>query len=114
MWKSARAELHQPHHSALSSGLHHDGARHRHLTRALTSSCEKRNIILTAMHIVIADQLARLRHRDSSQRPGWTVDARTQRPAAELARDLAKADALIVRSATTVDATVIADAPVFG
>ena len=43
--------------------------------------------------------------------PGWTVDARPQRPASELARDLADADALIVRSATQADKALIAAAP---
>ena len=55
------------------------------------------------MHIVIADQLPASAIEIFRSVPGWTVDARTQRPTAELARDLAKADALIVRSATTVD-----------
>ena len=63
------------------------------------------------MHIVIADQLPASAIEIFRSVPGWTVDARTQRPTAELARDLAKADALIVRSATTVDGQVIADAP---
>jgi D-3-phosphoglycerate dehydrogenase len=63
------------------------------------------------MHIVIADQLPNSAIEILRSVPGWTVDARTQRPAAELARDLAEADALIVRSATTVDAQVIAGAP---
>jgi D-3-phosphoglycerate dehydrogenase len=92
----------KPHHSVVSSGLHHDGAR---------TALQKRNIILTAMHIVIADQLPASAIEILRTVPAWTVDARTQRPAAELARDLANADALIVRSATTVDASVIADAP---
>ena len=63
------------------------------------------------MRIVIADQLPASAIEILRGVPGWTVDARTQRPPAELARDLAEADALIVRSATTVDAQVIADAP---
>ncbi len=63
------------------------------------------------MHIVIADQLPSTAIELLRGVPGWTVDARTQRPAAELARDLANADALIVRSATTVDAVVISAAP---
>src|SRR5688572_8504139 len=63
------------------------------------------------MRIVIADQLPASAIEILRGVPGWTVDARTQRPSAELARDLAEADALIVRSATTVDAQVIANAP---
>jgi D-3-phosphoglycerate dehydrogenase / 2-oxoglutarate reductase len=62
------------------------------------------------MHIVIADQLPGSAIDILRSVPGWTVDARTQRPAAELARDLTEADALIVRSATTVSADVIAQA----
>jgi D-3-phosphoglycerate dehydrogenase len=63
------------------------------------------------MHIVIADQLPASAIEILRTVQGWTVDARTQRPAAELARDLADADALVVRSATTVDASVIENAP---
>jgi D-3-phosphoglycerate dehydrogenase len=63
------------------------------------------------MHIVIADQLPASAIEILRSVSGWTVDARTQRPAAELARDLANADALIVRSATIVDPQVIASAP---
>jgi D-3-phosphoglycerate dehydrogenase len=84
--------------SVVSSGLHQHGAR-------------KRIIILRVMHIVIADQLPASAIDILRSVPGWTVDARTQRPPAELARDLAGADALIVRSATNVDAAVIGDAP---
>jgi D-3-phosphoglycerate dehydrogenase len=62
------------------------------------------------MHIVIADQLPASAIEILRSVPGWTVDARTQRPAEELARDLIDADALIVRSATTVDGQVIANA----
>ena len=63
------------------------------------------------MHIVIADQVPPSAIEILRSVPGWTVDSRTQRPAAELAKDLASADALIVRSATTVDSQVIAEAP---
>lgn len=42
---------------------------------------------------------------------GWTVDTRTGRSPEELAADVADADALIVRSATTVTAALIAAAP---
>ena len=61
------------------------------------------------MKIVIADSLpdsAASVFRDE----GWTVDARAGRPHDELLRDVADADALIVRSATTVDASLIAAA----
>ena len=62
------------------------------------------------MKIVISDTLpdsAAAVLRDE----GWTVDARAGRPHDELLRDLADADALIVRSATQVDAALIAAAP---
>ncbi|MCY4637172.1 MAG: phosphoglycerate dehydrogenase [Acidobacteria bacterium] len=42
---------------------------------------------------------------------GWIVDTRTGRSAAQLRADLSDADALIVRSATTVTAELIAAAP---
>ena len=42
---------------------------------------------------------------------GWTVDTRAGRPAAELRGALTDADALIVRSGTTVTAELIAGAP---
>ncbi len=63
------------------------------------------------MHVVIADQLSSSAIEILRSVPGWTVDARAQRPAKDLARDLAEADALIVRSATQVDAALIAAAP---
>ena len=43
--------------------------------------------------------------------PGWQVDARTGRPAAELLHALADADALMVRSATQVTPDLLAAAP---
>jgi D-3-phosphoglycerate dehydrogenase len=63
------------------------------------------------MHIVIADQLPASAVEILRGVPGWTVDARAGRAAADLARDAAGADALVVRSATTVDAALIAAAP---
>src|SRR5215218_266159 len=63
------------------------------------------------MHVVIADQLSSSAIEILRSVPGFTVDARAQRPATDLARDLAEADALIVRSATQVDAKLIAAAP---
>lgn len=63
------------------------------------------------MHIVIADLLPASAVEILRNVPGWTVDARAGRPAADLIRDIAAADALVVRSATTVDAAVIAAAP---
>jgi phosphoglycerate dehydrogenase-like enzyme len=56
------------------------------------------------MHIVIADQLPSSAVELLRSVPGWTVDARSGRSAEDLARDLATADALVVRSATKVTA----------
>jgi len=63
------------------------------------------------MKIVVSDELpetalAILRNE------GWEVDARTGRKPEELAKDLADADALIVRSATKVTKDLLAAAPV--
>jgi D-3-phosphoglycerate dehydrogenase len=63
------------------------------------------------MHIVIADLLPASAVEMLRNVPGWTVDARAGRPGADLIRDIATADALVVRSATTVDAALIAAAP---
>ena len=63
------------------------------------------------MHVVIADPLSSSAVEILRSVPGWTVDARPQRSAKDLAGDLAEADALIVRSATQVDEQLIASAP---
>lgn len=63
------------------------------------------------MHIVIADVLPSSAVEILRSVPGWTIDARAGRPPADLRRDIADADALVVRSATTVDASLIAAAP---
>lgn len=62
------------------------------------------------MHIVIADSLPSSTV-DTFRALGWTVDPKTGRSSEELARDLTDADALIVRSATQVTASLIAAAP---
>jgi D-3-phosphoglycerate dehydrogenase len=62
------------------------------------------------VHIVIADSLP-ASAADSLRAAGYTVDARSGRKADELGRDLASADALIVRSATQVTASLIEAAP---
>jgi D-3-phosphoglycerate dehydrogenase len=62
------------------------------------------------MHIVVADELARSALQ-LLRAEGWSVDATTGRPPAQLASAMADADALIVRAATTVDAALIAAAP---
>jgi D-3-phosphoglycerate dehydrogenase len=63
------------------------------------------------MHIVIADQLPASAVELLRSVPGWTIDARSGRSAEELVRDLAQADALVVRSATKVTASLMAAAP---
>ena len=63
------------------------------------------------MKLVVADSLPISAIELLRSVPGWTVDARAGRPPAQLAADLADATALIVRSATTVDAALIAAAP---
>src|ERR671913_276579 len=63
------------------------------------------------MKIVIADDLPASAADLLRSVPGWTVDARAQRTAEQLALDVADADAIIVRSATTVTRDLIAAAP---
>jgi D-3-phosphoglycerate dehydrogenase / 2-oxoglutarate reductase len=63
------------------------------------------------MHVVIADQLPVSAVDVITRVPGWTVDAQSGRSSEALARDLAAADALIVRSATKVDEKLIQSAP---
>ncbi len=62
------------------------------------------------MKIIVADSLPSS-SLDVLQADGWTVDARTGRSPKDLAADLADADAILVRSATKVDAGLIAAAP---
>ena len=62
------------------------------------------------MHIVIADSLP-ASAADALRLPGWTVDTKSGRTPEALAKNLADADALIVRSATQVTASLIAAAP---
>ena len=62
------------------------------------------------VHIVIADSLPATA-ADALRAAGWSVDTKSGRKPDELARDLANADALIVRSATQVTAQLIAAAP---
>lgn len=64
----------------------------------------------TSLKIVVADDLP-----DSAlgllRAEGWSVDARTGRTPADLARDLVDAHALLVRSATKVTKELLATAP---
>ena len=63
------------------------------------------------MKIVVADDLPASALDVFRAETAWTVDGRSGRPAATLAADLADADALLVRSATKVDATLLDAAP---
>src|SRR4249920_3610228 len=63
------------------------------------------------MKIVVADKLSGSALALLRSEAGWTVDARAGRSRADLADSLADADALIVRSATKVDAELLAAAP---
>ena len=63
------------------------------------------------MKIVVADELSGSALALLRSEAGWTVDARVGRSRADLADGLADADALIVRSATKVDADLLAAAP---
>ena len=58
------------------------------------------------MHILIPDDLSSSALTVLTA-AGWTIDARAGRPLASLHADIASADALIVRSATRVDAALI-------
>jgi D-3-phosphoglycerate dehydrogenase / 2-oxoglutarate reductase len=63
------------------------------------------------MKIVVADDLPASALDLLRAEAGWVVDARPGRTPAALAADLADADALLVRSATKVDAQLMAAAP---
>jgi D-3-phosphoglycerate dehydrogenase len=63
------------------------------------------------MKIVIADDLPESAVDLLRAEEGWTIDARSGRNAADLARDLADADGLLVRSATKVTAALLEAAP---
>jgi D-3-phosphoglycerate dehydrogenase len=62
------------------------------------------------VHIIIADSLPPSA-ADALRAAGWSVDTKSGRKPDELARDLANADALIVRSATQVTSQLIESAP---
>ena len=62
------------------------------------------------MKIIVADTLP-ASALELLKADGWTVDARSGRAPEALANDLADADALLVRSATKVDARLLAAAP---
>ena len=64
----------------------------------------------TSPTVVVADDLP-ASALDLLRAEGWTVDARTGRTPDVLAKDLANADAIVVRSATKVTAALIEAAP---
>jgi D-3-phosphoglycerate dehydrogenase len=63
------------------------------------------------MKLVVADTLPASAIELLRSVPGWTVDARAQRTPEQLASDLGDAEAIVVRSATTVDRKLIDAAP---
>ncbi len=63
------------------------------------------------MRIVVADDLPASALDVLRAEPGWIVDARSGRDPQTLAADLAGADALLVRSATTVDERLLDAGP---
>src|SRR4051795_4034940 len=63
------------------------------------------------MRIVVADDLPASSLELLRAESGWVVDARSGRPPEALAADVAEADAILVRSATKVDARLMHEAP---
>src|SRR5881296_105065 len=63
------------------------------------------------MKVVVADDLPASALDLLRAEAGWVVDARAGRTPAALAADLTDADALLVRSATKVDARLLSAAP---
>src|SRR5438034_3468838 len=63
------------------------------------------------MKIVVADDLPTSSIEVLRAEEGWTVDARTGRGPTDLGAELSDADGLLVRSATKVDACLLAAAP---
>jgi D-3-phosphoglycerate dehydrogenase / 2-oxoglutarate reductase len=68
-------------------------------------------LTVTPLKIVIADDLPASALEILRNEPNWDVDATSGRPPAALRAALADADALIVRSATRVDAALLEAAP---
>src|SRR5690348_15482358 len=64
-----------------------------------------------SLKVVVADDLPASALELLRAESGWHVDARSGRTPAELAKDLADADALLVRSATKVTADLLKSAP---
>jgi len=68
-------------------------------------------VALNPIKIVVSDDLPASALELLRSEPGWQIDAKSGRPAAELAAALADADGLLVRSATKVTAALLAAAP---
>jgi D-3-phosphoglycerate dehydrogenase len=68
-------------------------------------------VAVTTIKVVVSDDLPASALELLRSEAGWQVDAKSGRPAAELAVALADADALLVRSATKVTADLLASAP---
>src|ERR1700740_2966196 len=64
-----------------------------------------------SLKVVVADDLPASALELLRAEPGWQVDAKSGRSPADLAKDLADADALLVRSATKVTADLLTSAP---
>ena len=79
--------------------------------RQASSSQPRANGQASPTRIVVADDLPESALALLRAEPGWVVDARSGRSAADLARDLADADGLLVRSATKVTSDLLAAAP---
>ena len=103
-----RIEPIQPRHSSRYSELHYLGAL---VFGALRRGRRTQHYTDSQMNIVVADPLPASAIELLRSVTGWSVDARAQRPLDALKADLAEADALIVRSATTVDRALIESAP---
>ena len=68
-------------------------------------------VAVATIKIVVSDDLPASALELLRSEAGWQVDAKSGRPAAELAAALADADALLVRSATKVTADLLSSAP---
>jgi D-3-phosphoglycerate dehydrogenase len=77
----------------------------------LRSQPQPKNHQVTTIKVVVSDELPASALELLRSEAGWQVDAKSGRPAAELAAALADADALLVRSATKVTADLLSSAP---
>jgi D-3-phosphoglycerate dehydrogenase len=79
------------------------------MERGQTVEGQESQTLQRSLKIVVADDLP-ASALELLRAEGWRVDARVGRSAGELARDIADADALLVRSATKVTADLLANA----